>query len=282
MTEEATTTGSEIENGTAVAATEQSKATQPEQSGKSIFDGFTAEDKAYLDKKGWNAENYVEQSFKAYRNLEKMMGGSKDVFEFPKEGDSEGYANILYRLGTPDSKDGYSYDLGENSPHTATMEHLKDVALKSKMTKSQFGDFMKAFIEKDAEVTKAAQEAYIDEKKQQLNRYAADKGYTFADIKENTDRAMRMYNLNDNERLAIENSLGIDRFFDIFSTIGKNLKEGTLVTKANDSTTNTPETYKLELDKLFADSDFMTRYMSGEQNAINKVADLNNKISGGK
>ena len=77
MTEEAKTTESAVENTS-------TQATQPEQPGKSIFDSFTAEDKAYLDKKGWTEENYVEQSFKAYRNLEKMMGGSKDIVEFPK------------------------------------------------------------------------------------------------------------------------------------------------------------------------------------------------------
>ena len=49
MTEEAKTTesGSEVSEATATATPETSQATQPEQ--KSIFDGFTAEDKAYLE-----------------------------------------------------------------------------------------------------------------------------------------------------------------------------------------------------------------------------------------
>ena len=273
MTEEAKTTES------AVASTQ---ATQPEQSGKSIFDSFTAEDKAYLDKKGWTEENYVEQSFKAYRNLEKMMGGSKDIVEFPKEGDNEGIKALFHRLGTPDSIDGYSYDVGEDKNFEATVGHLKDIALKSGMTKTQFNQFVEAFKAKDAEITENAQKVFLDNKKQALNEYANEKGKEFANIKECTDKALRMYGITEEERLGLENSVGIKRFYDLFGTIGKNLQEGNLVTRDTDSVTSTTETYKTELDKLLSDNEFMFRYMNGESAAVSKVADLNRKISGVK
>lgn len=275
MTEEAKTTESAVENTS-------TQATQPEQSGKSIFDSFTAEDKAYLDKKGWTEENYVEQSFKAYRNLEKMMGGSKDIIEFPKEGDNEGIKALFHRLGTPDSVDGYSYDVGEDKNFEATVGHLKDIALKSGMTKTQFNQFVEAFKAKDAEITENAQKVFLDNKKQALNEYANEKGKEFANIKECTDKALRMYGITEEERLGLENSVGIKRFYDLFGTIGKNLQEGNLVTRDTDSVTSTTETYKTELDKLLSDNEFMFRYMNGESAAVSKVADLNRKISGVK
>lgn len=283
MTEEAKTTESGSE-GTGVentgAATETSQATQPER--KSIFESFTAEDKAYLDKKGWTEENYVEQSFKAYRNLEKMMGGSKDVIEFPKEGDAEGYNALLRRLGLPETRDGYVYDSGDDENKTKVVDALKDVAIKSKMTQSQFNDFVEAFITKDAELADNSRNAFIEAKKQQLNEYASSKGKEFANIKDGADRALRMYGITEEERLGLENGIGIARFYDLFGTIGKNLQEGNLVSKANDTVTKTAETYKLELDKLFSDQEFMLKYMSGDISAMNKINELNNKISGVK
>lgn len=276
MTEEAKTTESVSEGG----VSEVKQATQPEQSGKSIFEGFTAEDKAYLDKKGWTEENYVEQSFKAYRNLEKMMGGSKDIVEFPKEGDAEGYKGLLRRMGLPETKEGYVYDAGDDEIKAKVVDSLKDVAIKSNMTKSQFNDFVEAFIVKDAELTSDAQNRFMEAKKQQLNEYATEKGKEFAAIKDSTDRALRMYGISEEERLGLENGIGIARFYDLFGTIGKNLQEGNLISKANDSVVSTTETYKLELDKLFNDQEFMLRYMSGDLSALNKVNELNKKISG--
>lgn len=275
MTEEAKTTEPVVENTS-------TQTTQPEQSGKNIFDSFTAEDKAYLDKKGWTEENYVEQSFKAYRNLEKMMGGSKDIVEFPKEGDDEGFKNLFHRLGTPETKDGYTYDVGEDKNFEATVGHLKDIALKSGMTKTQFKEFVEAFKIKDAEITEDAQKIFLDNKKQALNDYANEKGKEFANIKECTDKALRMYGITEEERLGLENGVGIKRFYDLFGTIGKNLQEGNLVTREADSVTSTAETYKTELDKLLSDNEFMIRYMNGESAAVSKVADLNRKISGAR
>ena len=78
----------------------------------------------------------------------------------------------------------------------------------------------------------------------------------------------------------MENGIGIARFYDLFGTIGKNLQEGNLISKANDSVTKTTETYKLELDKLFNNQEFMIKYMNGDIEALNKVNDLNKKISG--
>ena len=271
MTEEAKTTESAVENTS-------TQATQPER--KSIFDSFTAEDKAYLDKKGWTEENYVEQSFKAYRNLEKMMGGSKDIVEFPKEGDAEGYNALLRRMGLPEKKEGYTYDTGDDEAKTKVVDALKDVAIKSKMTQRQFNDFVEAFIAKDAELAESSRNSFIEAKKQQLNEYAASKGKEFANIKDGADRALRMYGITEEERLGLENGIGIARFYDLFGTIGKNLQEGNLISKANDSVTKTTETYKLELDKLFNNQEFMLKYMNGDIEALNKVNDLNKKISG--
>lgn len=275
MTEEAKTTEPVVENTS-------TQTTQPEQSGKSLFDGFTAEDKAYLDKKGWTEDNYVEQSFKAYRNLEKMMGGSKDIVEFPKEGDADGYKSLFHRLGTPETIDGYSYDVGEDKGFEATVGHLKDIALKAGMTKTQFNNFVEAFKVKDAEISENTKKEFLENKKQELNSYAAEKGKDFANIKESTDKALRMYGITEEERLGLENGIGIKRFYDLFGTIGKNLQEGNLITRETDSVTNTTETYKNELDKLLNDNEFMIRYVSGESAATAKVLELNRKISGGK
>lgn len=279
MTDEAKTTGSEVDSASASAGVNQeSQATQP--APKSIFDGFTAEDRAYIENKGWNEDNYVSQSLKAYRNLEKMMGGSKDIVEFPKEGDKEGYTSILKRLGAPDTKEGYAYDTGDDKDKAAMVDALKDVAIKTKMTKSQFNDFVDAFIAKDSEMGKARMDSFIEEKKTQLNEYASEHGREFANIKDRTDRALRMYGINDEERLGLENGIGIKRFYDLFGTIGKHLEEGSLISKANDSVSSTVETYQLELDKLFSNPDFMMRYSNGDAEAVSKVSDLNNKISG--
>ena len=278
MTEEAKTTGSETEETGVNNTGDTGQATQPER--KSIFDSFTAEDKAYLDKKGWTEENYVEQSFKAYRNLEKMMGGSKDIVEFPKEGDAEGYNALLRRMGLPEKKEGYTYDTGDDEAKTKVVDALKDVAIKSKMTQRQFNDFVEAFIAKDAELAESSKNSFIEAKKQQLNEYAASKGKEFANIKDGADRALRMYGITEEERLGLENGIGIARFYDLFGTIGKNLQEGNLISKANDSVTKTTETYKLELDKLFNNQEFMIKYMNGDIEALNKVNDLNKKISG--
>ena len=278
MTEEAKTTGSETEGAGVNNTGDTGQATQPER--KSIFDSFTAEDKAYLDKKGWTEENYVEQSFKAYRNLEKMMGGSKDIVEFPKEGDAEGYNALLRRLGLPEKREGYTYDTGDDEAKTKVVDALKDVAIKSKMTQRQFNDFVEAFIAKDAELAESSKNSFIEAKKQQLNEYASSKGKEFASIKDGTDRALRMYGITEEERLGLENGIGIARFYDLFGTIGKNLQEGNLISKANDSVTKTTETYKLELDKLFNNQEFMLKYMNGDIEALNKVNDLNKKISG--
>lgn len=281
MTDEAMTTESGSNEGSAsVEPKNENQATQP--APKSIFDGFTAEDKAYLEKKGWNEDNYAVQSLKAYRNLEKLMGGSKDVIEFPKEGDKEGYNALLKRMGLPEAKDNYTYDAGEDKDKAAAAEVLKEVAFKSNMTQSQFNSFVEAFVAKDAEMVEANRKAMIDAKKQELNEYAAEKGKDFANIKNGTDRALRMYGITDEERVGLENGIGIKRFYDLFGTIGKNLQEGNLISSANDSVTKTTESYKLELDKLFMDREFMSKYMSGDVAALAKVNDLNNKISGGK
>ena len=162
MTEEAKTTESGTEGAGVNNTVDTGQATQPER--KSIFDSFTAEDKAYLDKKGWTEENYVEQSFKAYRNLEKMMGGSKDIVEFPKEGDAEGYNALLHRLGLPEKKEGYTYDTGDDEAKTRVVDALKDVAIKSKMTQRQFNDFVEAFIAKDAELAESSRNSFIEAK----------------------------------------------------------------------------------------------------------------------
>lgn len=279
MTEEAKTTESGATGGSAsVETTNSTQATQPEQ--KSIFEGLTAEDKAYLEKKGWTEENYVTQSLKSYRNLEKMMGGSKDIVEFPKEGDNEGYKALLRRMGAPETKEGYVYDVGDDKNKAAMVDALRDVAIKSNITKSQFNDLVVAFAEKDKEISDQSRAAMLDAKKHALNEYASEKGKEFAGIKECTDKALRMYGITEEERLGLENGIGIKRFYDLFGTIGRNLQEGNLITKANDSVTKTTESYKLELDKLFADTEFMTRYMSGDVNALAKINDLNNKISG--
>lgn len=281
MTEEAMTTESGATGGSAsVETTNSTQATQPEQ--KSIFEGLTAEDKAYLEKKGWTEENYVTQSLKSYRNLEKMMGGSKDIVEFPKEGDNEGYKALLRRMGAPETKEGYVYDVGDDKNKAAMVDALRDVAIKSNITKSQFNDLVVAFAEKDKEISDQARAAMLDAKKHALNEYASEKGKEFAGIKECTDKALRMYGITEEERLGLENGIGIKRFYDLFGTIGRNLQEGNLITKANDSVTSTRETYQIELDKLFDDKDFMARYMSGDTNALSKVNDLNRKISGEK
>lgn len=267
------------ENG--ANTTTQTQTTQPDAK-KSLFDGFSAEDLSYLEKKGWNEENFATQALKSYQNMEKLMGGSKNLIELPKDGDAEGYKSALRKLGLPETKEGYSFETDGDAQKEAMIGHLRDVAIKSNMTKGQFNDFVSAFMEKDKEIGEINKNSFLNKKKNELNEYAQEQGKEFANVKDKTDRAMRMYGISEEERAGLENSIGIKRFYDLFGTIGKNLVEGNLVTKANDNVTSTRETYQMELDKLFTDREFMVKYMSGDLSAIGKVNELNSKISGAR
>ena len=92
------------------------------------YGGFSEEDQAYIKSKGWDSQQAM---LKSYRDYEKFRGIPEDeILRIPRDSDPEALNDMYKRLGVPEDKAGYQFEIENES----TKDWYAELAHELKLT----------------------------------------------------------------------------------------------------------------------------------------------------
>jgi hypothetical protein len=211
----------------------------------------------YIQNKGWDNPLKAVES---YRNLEKLLGADKanNAVVIPRaDADAKEWASVYDKLGRPSAPDGYKVQLPEGGDpefHKATMGKLHELGLTQKQGETLMNWYNESVMQQMQQVETRRAETFNQE-----------------------EAAVRQECLNAETIDALADTLGHKATMNLLAKIGTRLGEDSFVSgDVNNSFGNamTPAQAKAQIQSLMSDKDFTTKYMSGNQDAKAKMAQL--------
>ena len=233
--------------------------------------------------KGWKGP---ADALLSYQNLEKVFGADKagrTILAPKSDDDADGWNALYNRLGRPESPDKYELpvpDGDDGSFAQAAAPVLHELGLTTKQAKGLAEWWNKASTSR----IEAADEAFS---KQSEAEYAALKGEWGAAAAQNEELAKRAVlkfgkeaGIDEATFDSLERAIGTAKVMKLFHAIGAQFREADFVgSDAPSSGALTPAQAKNKVASLFADKEFMGRYMHQDsrvrQGAIDEMMALN-------
>ena len=224
----------------------------------------------YVANKGWKTPVDV---LKSYQGVEKMVGGQVKI---PETGDEEGWNNFYGKLGRPETPD--AYDLGE--PNEAVPE---DVAAWYKGVAHEMGvpqDKVVAgyaklaeFLESQGEASIQAQEARNETQMTELRK---EWGSGYDGEISVAKKAAAAFGFTADQIDEMAGAIGTGEVLKRFAAMGH--KIGEHGADGEDSLDPgfgmTPERAKARRQQLMDNPQFLARYQSGDQDAVEEISKL--------
>ena len=239
--------------------------------------------------KGWKGP---ADALLSYQNLEKVFGADKagrTILAPKSDDDADGWSAVYNRLGRPESADKYELpvpDGDDGSFAQAAAPVLHELGLTTKQAKGLAEWWNQA----SSTRIEAADEAFS---KQSEAEYAALKGEWGAAAAQNEELAKRAVlkfgkeaGLDEASFDSLERAIGTAKVMKLFHAIGAKFGEADFVGSDTPSSgALTPAQAKNKVASLFADKEFMGRYMHQDsrvrQGAIDEMMALNQMANPG-
>ena len=233
--------------------------------------------------KGWKGP---ADALLSYQNLERVFGADKagrTILAPKSDDDADGWSAVYNRLGRPESPDKYGLPVPEGDDGSfaqAAAPVLHELGLTTRQAKGLAEWWNKASsarIEAEGEAFAKSSEA----------EYAALKGEWGTAAAQNEELAKRAVlkfskeaGIDEAAFDAMERAIGTAKVMKLFHAIGSQFSESSFV--ASDTPTGgalTPAQAKQKVAGMFADKEFMARYMHPDervrQGAIEEMMTLN-------
>jgi hypothetical protein len=219
--------------------------------------------------KGWKGP---ADALLSYQNLEKVFGADKagrTILAPKSDDDADGWNAIYNRLGRPESPDKYELPVPEGDDGSfaqSVAPVLHELGLTTKQAKGLAEWWNKASTSR----IEAADEAFS---KQSEAEYAALKGEWGAAAAQNEELAKRAVlkfskeaGIDEATFDAMERAIGTAKVMKLFHSIGSSFAEGSFVSSDTPAAgAMTPAQAKNKIAGMFADQEFMGRYMNNDQ-----------------
>jgi hypothetical protein len=237
---------------------------QPDTSTGNWYDKIEdSELKGYVQNKGWKDPSELAVG---YKNLEKLLGGEK--LPLPKGADdAEGWGRVYDALGRPKSAEEYKLPLPEGDDGSfakTAAAWMHEAGLNQKQAEliaAKWNEHMQGAMGQQTQ--QSAQKVEQD--------IAALKGEWGQAWNENIalgSRAAKEFGLDADKLTAIEGAIGTGEMLKLMSRIGRGLTEHNF--EGGNTTQSfgmTPEAAKQRIAALRADTEWATKYMSGNADA---------------
>lgn len=266
MTEATAATG---DNGSTDAGAAGVAAPQPQ----SWNTGFDEDTNAYVQNKGWKDPADVLSS---YRNLEKFVGGSKNLLEIPgDDADPTKMDEFYNRLGRPESPDNYGIEQVDGLDPEMT-DWYKNTAHELGLTDRQAKELFGRWNETVAQKEQAMQQQVIQQQEQDIQLLQKEWGKGYETQVDAGRRAVAALGYDQDKLAHIENALGTAEMMRLFANIGSKMGEDSFAgsERSNGSFGLTPAAARQQISDLKLDSGFMSRYASGDKDAVTKMQRL--------
>lgn len=278
MTEQTATAALSGDNGGAGAgAAQPGAAGAPAAGGSAPWYGQADEaTAAYITNKGW--DNPIK-AIESYRNLEKFAGGSKSLIELPgDDAPPEKVSEFYDRLGRPKSPAEYGLQVPEGADKGLADWFTKtahDQGLNAKQAKGLFEQWQAMSSERvqamEAEAAQATEIGIRDLKREWGAAY--DANITAG------RRAAAGLGFDEAKLSSLESKLGTGEMLKLFATLGSKMGEPDFAVNGRSGDAagfgTSPAAALQQISDLKNDQGFMTRYMSGDKDAISKMTRLN-------
>ncbi len=224
--------------------------------------------KGFVENKGWDSPL---KAVDAYRNLESFVGADKAGrgVVWPKdETDAEGWKAIHQRLGVPETHEAYKLAV----PEGGNAEFAKAIApvmhqlgLTAKQAEG-LAQYVNKFEAEQAAKFETESKARVE---QELAKFKAELGASYAPTVELGKRAAASLGIKDEQFSALEEVLGLKGTVELFAAIGKKIGEdsfaGDGVPAGGDMS---PEGAKARLEALRNDQAWVAKVLSGDIKAV--------------
>ena len=238
------------------------QATDPTATGgaSSFLEAFDPTTREWVQKKGWDSPVAMASS---YREIEKLMGGEK--LPIPKDPNDKAAWDVVHRaLGKPESPEGYGLDKIEGLDKTFAGEAAKafhDLGLSPKQAQ--------ALVEFQTNGVKARMEAAENEFQQtrqlDVNGMKKDWGNQFEPKVEMGRRAATQFGLDNTALESLERAMGTRKASEFLVKVGESFAEAPMVhAQAPTPQAMTPETAKVELERLMKDPVWTKKNYDGD------------------
>lgn len=263
---------------TPASAGDVSPSSEPANQGRPAEGGWLAslpEDlRGVAETKGWKEP---ADALKSYQHLEELMGTDKaSLARLPKdENDKESFNKIYNALGRPETPEGYELlaMVKEGEYDKGLLDTMSGAMHEAGISKKQGQTLLEAYQKEHL----AAREAMILKHDDDVRAMKAT--YTPAQ-QEEVRRGYRELGITEEEAVAMEMYLGVERANKIYGHIGRRIAEDRPIEGAKSvGSVGSPEAAQRRMDELFNDPLFNKRYMNGDQGAIAEIAALAEKAA---
>lgn len=186
--------------------------------------GYTDDDRAYLENKGWTKQDVpvAPVALKSYRELERVMGDRANAILMPKIGDEKGMTELFQKLGMPDEPTKYALPEGVD-PKAVNPEKLKayqGIAHKAKMTNEQFGTAFAMLNEAEAQEAEQAITRFNGDVARTKEKLLAEMGDQYGEHVARGNLAMRHLGLTVDDVGEVSSAIGVERATRLLMKIG--------------------------------------------------------------
>lgn len=239
--------------------------------------------------KGWKGP---ADALLSYQNLEKVFGADKAgrTILAPKgDDDTDGWNAVYNRLGRPESPDKYELPVPEGDDGSfaqAAAPVLHELGLTSKQAQGLAEWWNKA----SSARIEAADEAFSKASEAEYAALRGEWGAAAAQNEELAKRALLKFSkeagIDEATFDAMERAIGTAKTMKLFAAIGAQFREADFISSdAPSGGALTPAQAKNKVASMFADKEFMARYMNPDervrQSAIEEMMALNRMANPG-
>ncbi len=232
--------------------------------------GFADDLKGYVTTKGFQNAGAVAD---AYRNLEKLHGAGPDkLLRMPDNLSAPEARAFWERIGAPKEAKEYNIEIPKEHGDQALADWFKDTAFKNNMTKTQAESFVKTWNERAASSIAAAKKAAADAQTAAEANLKTEWGAAFEKNKNMVEQTAAAIGITADQAQALGRVLGPEGAPKLMLKLASAVKESDFVGGAKGGgDVNTPDGAMSKIKQLSQDPAFMSRYLSGDKNALEEM-----------
>ena len=255
--------------------------------------GFEPDALGFLQNRGWDkldAPNAAKQAIAAYREASTKLGVDPSrLLQLPENmTDAAAMKPVWQKLGAP--PDG-KYDFAglknaDGSDYTANfVEQMGKIAAQFNLPKDTARGLAQAIAKAETDVVAAStteRASKLAEEKIALNR---NWGVNFQANEFIAKQAALKLGVTAEQVGALESVVGYSKVMSMFHDLGIKIGEDRYVSSQGGSGNNSVLTVEQAMDArrgLMADTEWVTKYLAGDNERVRRMTDLNRIISGGQ
>lgn len=236
--------------------------------------GFDEETNAYVGNKGWQG---VDDVLSSYRNLEKFVGGSKNLIEMPGEdAGADALGAFFNKLGRPETADAYNLNVPDTADADLT-DWFRNTAHELGLSDRQAASLYDKWNEMSDGRMEQMQSNQELESEQAIANLKKEWGQGFDAQIDMGKRAVNALGYDQESLSSLEEKLGTADMLKLFAAVGSKMGEDTFEgsdRKGSGSFGLTPAAAQQQMNDLRTDKAFMDQYLAGNKDAVAKMTRL--------